>query len=108
MRNYTYNDVHIGDTVILNNGISGEIVEIKSIAFINNQLIPLNDETIHTKGIIKDDKIYDNRWYGVVTIYVVPENSISYYESIEFKDIKNILPCEKSKNIFTKFINIFK
>ena len=116
---YTYNDFHIGDTVITTNNDEGVIVAIKSIAYLNDKIIrkSKSDKTIiDLMPFNYDNTRHKGTWYSVLTL-AIQDKSVKtptyYLEAVDFMEVKKIVSStdeaqpkltlwQKIKKIFTK------
>lgn len=102
----SYKDLNIGDTIITNDGITGTVQMLKSVAVVNHESKSrLTPAEVLNKGFVDDNNRHEDKWYNLITISV--KDSKSYLLSIDFSDVKTVIKSEKI-NIFTKIKNYFK
>ena len=113
----SFQDIKIGDLVLTTNNKIGEVIAIKSYAYLNNKIakksqkMGILDENLDQP--FKFDNIRHNGvWYATITVAIEDKTKAipTYYtENLDFIEIQKIIKDdEKSLTIIDKIRNIFK
>lgn len=111
---FTFNDIKIGDIVLTTNNKIGEVIALKSYAYLNDKFEKKSKKPEEIDSTFKFDSTrHQGIWYSAVTIAIEDKdaNVPTYYtESIDLIEIKKILQDEKTIKItwLDRIKNIFK
>ena len=82
----TFQDIHIGDTVVLKNGKTGLVIKLVSVPYINNfGLSDINDKVLKTNNFSYNESRDPYKLYNTVTVY------LKGYKQIVNCDLNNIV-----------------
>ena len=109
----SFQDVKIGDMVLTTNNKIGEIIAIKSYAYLNDKIAKKTLPSVEAKELpFKfDNNRHNGVWYATVTVAIEDKSKSipTYYtENLDFIEIKKLLKEEPKKSLFDKIKNIFK
>ncbi len=113
----SFQDIKIGDLVLTTNNKIGEVIAIKSYAYLNDKIAKKSqkmgvlDEDLDQS--FKFDNVRHNGvWYATITVAIEDKTKAipTYYtENLDFIEIRKIIKDDKkSLTIIDKIRNIFK
>lgn len=117
MDKISFSDLKIGDFVLTTNNQVGEVIALKSYAYLNDKIAKKakrKDEltTEELKSFKFDNTRHNGIWYAVVTIAIEDKskNKPTYFtENIDFIEIQKIIKdSDEKESIINKIRNIFK
>lgn len=111
-----FSDLKIGDLVLTSNNKIGEIIALKSYAYLNNKInkkSQIDSQNNNEKKTFKlDNSRHNGVWYATVTVAIEDEKSKVpqyYIENLDFIEIKKIINNEsKTQSFFNKIIKTIK
>lgn len=114
----SFQDIKIGDMVLTTNNKIGQVIAIKSYAYLNDKIakksqkMGILDE--ESDQIFKFDNVRHNGvWYATITVAIEDKSKSvpTYYtENLDFIEIRKIIKDNKSKQVemfIKKLKNIF-
>ena len=111
-----FSDLKIGDLVLTSNNKIGEIIALKSYAYLNNKIdkkSQIDSQNNDEKKTFKlDNSRHNGVWYATVTVAIEDEKSKVpqyYIENLDFIEIKKIISNDsKTQSFFNKIIKTIK
>lgn len=109
---YNFSDIKIGDTILTTNNQIGEIIAIKSYAYLNDKFLrktmdKVNQETAPFKF---NNNRQNGIWYSAITIAIEDKNTkypTYHLEGIDFIEIKEIIkPVKQDLSLTNKVKNM--
>ena len=96
---FSFSDIKIGDLVLTTNNKIGEVIAIKSYAYLNDKILKKSLSSENAKDIpFKFDGTRHNGiWYATITVAIEDKtkNVPTYYtENLDFIEIQKILNNE--------------
>ena len=109
----SFQDIKIGDIVLTTNNKIGEVIAIKSYAYLNDKIAKksLPSEEANKLPFNFDNNRHKGIWYATITVIIEDKskNIPTYYtENLDFIEIRKLLKEESKKSLFDKIKNIFK
>ena len=109
----SFQDIKIGDMVLTTNNKIGEVIAIKSYAYLNDKIAKktLPSEEAKDLSFKFDNNRHNGIWYATLTVIIedTSKNIPTYYtENLDFIEIKKLLKEQSKKSLFDKIKNIFK
>ena len=104
----SFQDIKIGDMVLTTNNKIGEVIAIKSYAYLNDKIAKKSQKMgVLDKDLdqtFKFDNVRHNGiWYATITVAIedkAKEVPTYYTENLDFIEIRKVLNNEKSKISF--------
>ena len=104
----SFQDIKIGDLVLTTNNKIGEVIAIKSYAYLNDKIAKKSQKMgVLDKDLdqtFKFDNVRHNGiWYATITVAIedkAKEVPTYYTENLDFIEIRKVLNNEKSKISF--------
>ena len=109
----SFQDIKIGDMVLTNNNKIGEVIAIKSYAYLNDKIVKKSlpqEEAIQLPFKV-DNTRHNGVWYATLTVIIEDKSKgvPKYYtENLDFIEVRKLLKEEPKKSLFDKIKNIFK
>lgn len=110
-----FSDLKIGDIVLTTNNKVGEIIALKSYAYLNDKIQKKAEKNIFNKETKKQFKFDNTRhsgiWYSTVTVAIEDETAeipTYYTENLDFIEIRELIKPKKNSKLIDKIKNIFK
>ena len=103
---FNFSDIKIGDLVLTTNNKIGEVIALKSYAYLNNKFEkksnPENtDEKEAEKPVFKVDNTRHNGvWYSAITVIIEDKDAgvpTYYEEGLDFIEIREIIKHDENK-----------
>lgn len=109
----SFQDIKIGDMVLTTNNKIGEVIAIKSYAYLNDKIAKksLPSEEANDLSFKFDNVRHNGVWYATITVAIEDKTKdvpTYYTENLDFIEIQKLLKEESKKSLFDKIKNIFK
>lgn len=113
-----FQDLKIGDLVLTTNNQVGEVIAIKSYAYLNDKFekkaqkkekLELSPDEL--KSFKFDNSRHSGIWYSTVTVAIEDKTAsipTYYVENLDFIEIQKIIKDEKNISFLDKLKKIFK
>ncbi len=113
---FSFSDLKIGDLVLTTNNKVGEVIALKSYAYLNDKISKKankDKDKNNKKPFIVDNNRHNGVWYSAVTVMIEDENAETptyYTEGLDFIEIREILNQKPThfQSILNKIKNYLK
>jgi len=103
---FNFSDIKIGDLVLTTNNKIGEIIALKSYAYLNDKITKKSRKSSENDESFKfDNNRHNGIWYSAITIAIEDPsaNVPTYYtECLDFIEIKEIIKHAPTESVLSK------